>query len=527
VIYVIGSGPAGVAAAETLLQEGREVTMLDAGRTLEPSIQERVAEVSRTPSHLWTDEMLMPLKGDVDSSAKGVVLKKIFGSAFPYEKPSYAPAWPKGIDLKTSLAMGGFSNVWGAVVLPWLEKDCVNWPFQPDDLKPYLARALQLMPLSHPQQYGLSSLFPMPHKPPVALNSCRQARALLVEWARNEQVLKESGFSVGTSRLAVRAEESHEGPGCVYCGMCLYGCPYGLIYNAAATVLRLKKNSRFTYRPGLFADRLEETGHNVIIHASQLSGLGEMVFPAERVFVAGGVLSSTRLVLESLSHFDQPVTVLDNQYFLLPFLTRKGVVDVESEKMHTLCQLLMSVMDPTVSPFTVNLQLYAYNDLYRHALLRLFGPAASLAQPFMGAILGRLMLVQGYLHSHDSNRIRLTLRKTAAGARFDVETDFSDRPRKVLKQLVRALWKRRAALGGWPVGPFLQRGQFSTGNHSGGTLPMKVHPKGAESDTLGRPGGFQRIHVVDSSVLPSLPATSITLGVMANASRIATLSTQL
>jgi choline dehydrogenase-like flavoprotein len=50
---------------------------------------------------------------------------------------------------------------------------------------------------------------------------------------------------------------------------------------------------------------------------------------------------------------------------------------------------------------------------------------------------------------------------------------------------------------------------------------MRDKPSGLESDVLGRPAGLQRVFVVDASVLPSIPATTITLPVMANAHRIA------
>ena len=42
-----------------------------------------------------------------------------------------------------------------------------------------------------------------------------------------------------------------------------------------------------------------------------------------------------------------------------------------------------------------------------------------------------------------------------------------------------------------------------------------------ETDLLGRPGGWSRVHVVDSSVFPSLPGTTVALLAMANAVRIA------
>ena len=49
---------------------------------------------------------------------------------------------------------------------------------------------------------------------------------------------------------------------------------------------------------------------------------------------------------------------------------------------------------------------------------------------------------------------------------------------------------------------------------------MREQPGPFESDTLGRPQGWNRVHAVDATVLPSIPGTTITFSVMANAHRI-------
>jgi choline dehydrogenase-like flavoprotein len=58
------------------------------------------------------------------------------------------------------------------------------------------------------------------------------------------------------------------------------------------------------------------------------------------------------------------------------------------------------------------------------------------------------------------------------------------------------------------------------GFHSGGSFPMRKNPGPFETDILGRPHGFQRVHAVDATVFPTIPATTITLSAMANAHRI-------
>jgi len=92
------------------------------------------------------------------------------------------------------------------------------------------------------------------------------------------------------------------------------------------------------------------------------------------------------------------------------------------------------------------------------------------------------------------------------------------RPR--IKKLLRALLRQSHRLGGMVVPPMLQVPRPGRGFHSGGSLPMRTTPGKFESDVLGRPHGWSRVHVVDASVLPSIPATTITFSVMANAHRI-------
>jgi len=66
----------------------------------------------------------------------------------------------------------------------------------------------------------------------------------------------------------------------------------------------------------------------------------------------------------------------------------------------------------------------------------------------------------------------------------------------------------------------LQMAEPGRGFHNGASFPMRKDPAELETDILGRPRGWSRLHVVDASSLPSVPATTITFSVMANAHRI-------
>ena len=87
-------------------------------------------------------------------------------------------------------------------------------------------------------------------------------------------------------------------------------------------------------------------------------------------------------------------------------------------------------------------------------------------------------------------------------------------------KLTRKLIKLSTQTGVVPLPPLLEMGMAGRGYHSGGSFPMSADPGAGESDWLGRPHSMQRVHAVDATVLPSIPATTITFSAMANAFRI-------
>jgi choline dehydrogenase-like flavoprotein len=92
-----------------------------------------------------------------------------------------------------------------------------------------------------------------------------------------------------------------------------------------------------------------------------------------------------------------------------------------------------------------------------------------------------------------------------------------------VRRISRKLFKCSKYLRTIPLLPLLQMGKPGEGAHVGGTFPMRHTPGELETDILGRLMGMRRTHIVDASVFPSVPSTTITLSVMANAHRIGSL----
>lgn len=519
---VIGSGPAGVACAHALLERGAQVLMLDAGLSLEPDRAVLVAEMGRTSPSEWTREQVARIKEGTNATAKGIPLKLLYGSDFPYRDcDEHLGLEYQGVALVPSFARGGLSTTWGAAMLPYVERDIANWPISLPELTPHYAAVLGLTGLSQKHD-DLEKLFPLFQEQPTALNLSSQATILLNRLERNRERLSSSGIHFGQARIATRVAASPGSAGCIYCGFCMYGCPYGFIYNSETTLRQLQSRPAFHYKPGIIVTACRETSGSIHIQGYCHATHEPFETEANRAYLATGPIPTTRILLHSMALHDQTIWMKDSQYFLFPLALTRTAGDVTREPLHTLSQIFIEILDPEISSHTVHLQVYSYSDLIGQAIRRSLGPLAKPLERLARNLERRLLIVQGFLHSDDSAPIAATLakNKSGQGERFKLKAQVTPGSKAIIRKVLRKLLRHGRQLGAFPIIPMLQVTQPGRGIHSGGAFPMSSHPGALETDTLGRPSGWRRLHAVDATVFPSIPATTITFSVMANAHRI-------
>ena len=514
---VVGSGPASISAAMALVKRGLRVTILDGGKTLEPDRQAVLDRLAGQSPEAWSAPDLDRLRGDDQSSRHGSIHSKMtYGSEYPYDdvgEPLVAER--SRSPFHYSMARGGLSNVWGASILPARTRDMEGWPVSAEDLEEHYRAVLEFMPSTGVRD-ELEELLPAHVRTERPLTQSRQIADLLADLRKRRLGLRKAGIHFGRSRVAVEAER------CVYCGLCLYGCPYSLIYSSAQTLQRLIADGLVDYRPGHVVERLEAAGNGVIVHARDASG-SAVRLDARRVFVGAGVVPSAWIALNSLGAFDEPVTMLDSQYFIFPFFRFFRTRGVDREPLVSLVQAFLEIDDPRVSRHLVHVEVFSYSDFLKRALMATPLRFVLWNRWMQAQMFDRLLVLQCFLHSDDSSRLTLRLGRDAQG-----------RPKLEIKGAVErgAYWSSVKAglklaanglkLGGVPVVPAMQFAEPGRSYHSGGTFPMRRSPGRLETDVLGQFPSLPRVHFVDASVFPSIPATTITLTVMANAHRIAT-----
>jgi ferredoxin len=281
--------------------------MLDAGLELDAGRRSQLADLQSIAFTSWDEPSLRFLRDGVDVRGGGIPLKLAYGSDFPYRDPIDQPIAAVGVHAKSSFARGGLSNVWGASVLPYRTDDMSGWPITTEDLAPHYRAVLQMMPFSG-RHDGLEEHFPLYHDQPGKLASSSQAGSLLHDLELNEPALTLRGIRFGAARLALQSDVTNGKPACVYCGKCVYGCPYEFIYNSSHSLERLRRNHAFTYRPGVVVERLKETASQVEVTGRTLDDGGVFLMQADKAFLAGGVFSTARVMLASLEAFEFPIS---------------------------------------------------------------------------------------------------------------------------------------------------------------------------------------------------------------------------
>ncbi len=485
--------------------------MVDAGGEADATLQAAAARLGAYEPAEWTPDMLAPVRGPLRYNGEGMPLKLAFGSDHVYrDVERLQPVRARGVDVFRGLAAGGLSVLWGAAVAEFTEADLDGWPIGHADLAPFYRDAREM---TGPAVSG-GREFESVDAQALALSP--QARVIADRSRGAAAALAAADLRVGVARLAVRPASS-----CRYCAMCLYGCPYGLIYSAEQTLReRLLPVGGFRYEPGVLVRRVTHDGTGVVVHGESRDRGQGRAFRGARVFLAAGSVATTAILLESLGAAGVPLQLRQSDHVLVPLWLHRdpGSLDVP---MHTLSQLFMQLDDSGAPSRPVHLQLYTYNDHYQRIAADWLGAFARPAGLALRPIMRRLVLLKGYLHSGDSAAVRV-VQPRRGDPRLDIDVMTGAPSGHGVRRLVRRLTVVRRHLGASPIPLAARMGRPGSSVHRGGSFPMRREPGRFETDALGRVPGLTAVHVVDATVFPTLPAAPPTLTIMANARRIAT-----
>lgn len=521
-VAVVGSGLAAVGAIRALLELGHRPLVLDIGQRLPAWLSIDRERMGRLSPNEWSRDDWLQLGRNDGVPGRVVPRKLVFGSDYFY---STEQARPAPLDMFAegsppwSPARGGFSVGWGGAVLPPGPTDLRDWPVTHKEILDSMRAVLSDIPISEPND-EIGRVFGRlcPAGSDVLKLSSGQ-KDLLERLSRMTRSDGSTRVLVGQSRLLTQGRATEENR-CRYCGHCSAGCVYGAIYTAELDIDRWIREDQISYRDNATVIAIEESEAGVRIRF--MMGRETGTVQADRLYLAAGAVNSTRILMNS-APFEIDQAIIRRTGGTLQLFASARSIDLSWPEVNTQTSHFAELYSDRLTPFWSHVQIGQPNEL----ILRRLG----FSQQGLARGVGRLgrvaahHLVSAALNTHSSlgPTYEMRIKRRHEGLPdLDTRQVWPTESRTVVRSISRLL-SRSLLRAGFVQIPFTRQDSVAAhGYHFGASFPMRQKPTDkCDTDDLGRPFGWERVHVVDTSVLPAIPATTIGALTMANAYRIA------
>lgn len=520
---VIGSGPSGVHAAQTLLDGGASVCMLDAGHRgkdirLPDGDFESIRRTDPQQYRYWLGEHWEGLPSLSATTGAQLTPPKIFmaeraAELTPFLSPSFHPI--------ESLATGGLGNGWGlgSFVFSAAELAQARLPV-PEMEKAYQVVADRIGITATSEAIagyatgGLDGLLP-------ALQPDRNGQLLLQHYNRREAHHRRKGIFVGTPSLAYLTREKDGRRRASLNNLDFYTNEEAA-WRPPVLLRRLLLQPRFRYVDGVLVTRFSE-GEDAVTAEATVLETGESVrFTARKLLLACNVLGTARIVLRSLPQAGAELPLLCNPYFYLPSLLWQRLGRVDEARRSSLAQLLLFHDPDGTNADVATASLYSYSSLM---LFRALGEAPLNypdARLLLQYLLPAMMVAGVHLPDRPSEGKKLWLAPESSGFTGDAlrgSYALTAEETALCHSRVSAIRRALRSLGCWPLRTIAP--PFGASIHYAGTLPYAGEEAPFRLLPDGRLGRTRNVFVADGSGFAYLPAKGITLSLMANAHRTA------
>ncbi len=527
-VLVVGSGASGVHFAQTALERGHRVTMLDVGHERpEPVAPDAPFEALRTA---LSDPVGYFLGPQADSVVYPSRAAKYYG--FPPSK-SYVFAGtpgfrsvPRGFDPVSSFARGGLAEAWTGGVYPLNDAELAAFPFDAAALAPHYDTVAERIGISA-ERDDLERFSAWSERYQPSIEADPHTAHLLRRYSRARASLQSRGFYLGRSRVAALSRDHAGRRACDRLGRCLWGCPRESLYTPSFTLRQLLEHAAFEYVPGVLVERFDydtsgEVGRMIARSATAGTVRG---FSADLFVLAAGTLGSSKIVLDSIRHATGETVrlsgLMDNRQIMMPFLTTARLGEPADTRAYQFHQLALGIAGEEPAGY-VHGQITTLKAASVHPIAQSLPVDLRSALTLFRGSHAALGVANIWLHDERRPENWLSVRPRPDAAGTDLVIN-SEAPAGESARVGRALVTVRRALRalGCIVPPgmtrILPRGSSI---HYAGTIPMAA---GGEltADQLGRSRDFPNLCLADGATFPFLPAKNLTFTLMANAVRMA------
>jgi hypothetical protein len=519
---VIGSGPSGTMAAQTLVEAGKQVAMIDAGFTgkdYESIIPEGgYEELRRTDPdqyrYLLGEQFESVDWDDIKVGAQLTPARK----HLIREVERWIPMISQTFFPMESMAYGGLGSGWGLGAYVYSDQELERAGLS--------VRAMHSAYQTVSDRVGISagqddvSPYVLGHlkntMPPLQMDNSTQQ--LYKTYQRKRQSLNKRGVYFGNPAMTLLSAPFKDRKATRYDDMDFYTDRDRAGYRPWITLNTLRKRPNFTYLGQMLALRFfeDETAASVeVLHTHT----GEhQVIKCRVLILAAGVLGSARIVLRSFKNDVRQLPLLCNPYSYLPCLHLRMLGTPLSAQKTSMAQAFMVYDENNAGNDIVSMAIYTYRSLMLHKLIKEAPLDFSDGLGIFNTLQSALMIVGIHHPDASSPKKYLHLMDKAdspTGDALFAHYELSETEAKKAVQKERTVRSIFAGLGCYPIRSV--RPGFGGSIHYAGSLPFHSNELAGTTASNGRLHKTRSVFVADGSGFNYLPAKGVTLTLMANA----------
>jgi hypothetical protein len=520
---VVGSGCTGAMAAQTLVEGGAPVLMLDVGiedTTYAPTIPKKdfltIRKEDPEQYRYFVGEQFESLawgkvgKGEQITPPRKYIFKDV-EEHLPVKSKTFSPA--------ESLGYGGLGIGWGIGCWEFSkqELEAARLPYAPmiDAYNKVSERIGISATRDDALEYSIGKLQGYQKSPRMD----RNCSLVYEKYTAHKAAIQRKGFTMGRLPLALLTEDLGPRKKYAYRDLDYYSDMDESAYRPWITINMLRKRRNFTYQNNILVTHFTEHREYVAVHGLNIKTRQAATFRCKKLVLATGVLGSARIAMRSQGKAVTRTPLLCNPYSYIPCIQpRRLGKEAESKKLG-FAQLALFLDETHTGKDIASASLYSYQSLMLFRMIRQvpldFADARTIMRYLISGIV--IMGVHQPDEQSDSKYLELTPDKkslTGDGLKAtyipsDVEIATRKRREKKYMGVVRKM-------GLYPIKSYDPG--FGSSIHYAGTLPYSDdEDKIGTLSPEGRMHGTRNVYVADGSGFTYLPAKGITFSLMANA----------
>ncbi|HSX42983.1 MAG TPA: FAD-binding protein [Candidatus Saccharimonadales bacterium] len=523
---VVGSGCAGAMAAQTLIEAGKKVTMLDVG-------EQNPGYASAVPDKDFLDLRASDIgqyKYFIGEKGEGAIIKD-GGKGAQVTPPRshmlrnvdmFVPLKSDTFTPLESLGYGGLGIGWGLQCWPFSPKELRQAGLDPKRMQSAyetIARRIGISATNDDAaEYTIGKLKTYQQSPTMDSNMV----AIHKRYQAKKMTLEKAGLVLGRTPLALITEQYGERQPYQYRDMDFYDDNSKSGWRPWITVDSLRKKSNFTYINKFLAVRFEERGSQTIIHGIDTETRRAVAYACQKLILACGSLGTARVALRSTGKQGQKTSFLCNPYTYVPSLQPAFFGHAAEHRKIGFGQLSGFLAEEKTHTDTSIMTLYSYQELMLFRLLNQV-PLDLVDGRMLMQYMSPGLIITGIQHSDTmSDTKTMHLRPNADSLTGDeleatyILSDTESKDQRRREDIYLRSLRKLGVYGTKRINP-----GHGSSVHYAGTLPFSHKEKPLSLHPSGRLHGTKNIYAADSSGFNFLPAKGLTFSLLANAHIIA------